>query len=152
MKINPQDWTLPAELRPAFELPQQFRQSLPSEVQEWLASVEKRIDAMTLDRIEKEAIRLYDADGPDVTEDGLDDDDLYRLGRRIFYTRCQQIVDIMFPGQGIEFGVDLLWGQAYNMLPGAAVSDAVADGEALNTECLANLKEAGFVVLRPWEY
>jgi hypothetical protein len=136
---NPKDWTLPAELPPAFELPTQFRQSLPAEVQEWLNSVEKRIDGMTLDRIEEEADKLAGEDSPEAGK-------LYRLGRRLFYTRSQQLVDIMFPGQGIEFGVDLLWGQTDNVLPGFAVTDAVIDGNNVNQDCLRQLKQAGFDV------
>jgi hypothetical protein len=49
--------TIP-ELPPAFALPQEYRQSLPAEVQEWIASVERRIDGLTLRRIEKEAEEL----------------------------------------------------------------------------------------------
>jgi len=139
MKTNPEDWTLPAELPPAFELPQPFRQSLPAEVQEWLNSVEKRIEGMTLDRIEEEADELAGEDSPE-------SDKLYRLGRRIFYTRMQQIVDIMFPGQGVEVGVDLLWVQVTNEVPRAAVSDALMDGENINRNCLIDLKEAGVAV------
>src|ERR1700731_3354272 len=119
---NPEGWMLPAELPPAFELPQQFRQSLPAEVQEWLASVEKRIDGLTLECIEDEADKLAGEDSPEAER-------VYRLGRRLFYTRMQEITDIMFPGQGVEIGVDLLWGQTENALPGGAVTDAVIDGE-----------------------
>jgi hypothetical protein len=136
---NPPTWTLPAEIPPAFTLPQEFRQSLPAEVQEWLASVEKRIDGMTLGRIEREADELAGDDSPETGR-------LYRLGRRLFYTRMQQIVDIMFPSQGVEVGVDLLWGHVTNELPGGAVSDALMDGENINRNCLINLKEAGFAV------
>lgn len=109
---NPKGWTLPAEIPPAFALPQEFRQSLPPEVQQWLASVEKRIDGLTLKRIEEEAYKLYDEEGPDITEDSLDNDDLYRLGRRIFYARIQQIIDIIFPDRRIELGIDVLAGHA----------------------------------------
>lgn len=70
---------------------------------------------------------------------------LYRLGRRIFYVRMQQIVDIMFPARGVEVGVDLLWAQT-NTLPGGAVSDALMDGENINRNCLSELKAAGFAV------
>jgi hypothetical protein len=150
MENNPENWTIPAELPAAFELPQPFRQSLPNEVQEWLDSVEKRIDGLTLQRIEEEANRLYDAVGPNVTEGGLDDDDLYRFGRRLFYVRMQQIVELMFPGQGVEVGVDLLWSQTTNDLPGSAVTTAVVNGEDLNTGCLKQLKAAGFSVGGSW--
>jgi hypothetical protein len=145
---NPQGWPLPAELPPAFELSQQFRESLPDEVQQWLASVEKRIDGMTLERIDNEAEELV--------EEELDQKDtclhfaLYQLGRRLFYTRCQQIVELMFPQEGIEFGVDLLWPQDKETLPGGAVSDAVMNGEGINTRCLKYLKEVGFAVQRSW--
>jgi hypothetical protein len=139
MKTNPKGWTLPAELPPAFALPKEFRESLPDEVQQWLASVEKRIDGMTLDRIEEEADKLAGEDSPEA-------DKLYRVGRRLFYTRMQQIVDIMFPGQGVEIGVDLLWGQTDNVLPGFAVTDAVIDGNNNNQDCLRQLKAAGFAV------
>jgi hypothetical protein len=132
-KTNPDGWTIPAELPPAFELPQHFRQSLPTEVQEWLDSVEKRIDGLTLKRIQKEAFKLYDEKGPNITEGSLDDDDLYRFGRRLFYVRMQQILNIMFPGQGVEVGVDLLWMQDKNTVPGGAVSEAVIDGENINS-------------------
>jgi len=134
---NPKAWTLPSELPPAFALPQEFRQSLPDEVQEWLASVEKRIDGMTLRRLEEEADRLAGPDSPEAEK-------LYRLGRRLFYARMQQIADIMFPGQGVEVGVDLLWPQTTNTLPGGAVSDAVYDGENINGCCLSQLEKAGF--------
>lgn len=43
-KSNSEGWTLPAELPCAFELPEQFRQTLPPQVQEWLNSVQKRIE------------------------------------------------------------------------------------------------------------
>lgn len=141
MKTNPEGWTLPVELPPAFALPQEFRQSLPPQVQEWLNSVEKRIDGMTLEYIKNEADELCE-EGEYLGGSFM----LYRLGRRLFYTRCQQLIDIMFPQEVIEFGVDLLWGQADNMLPGAAISDAVADGEGLNTNCLSYLKDVGFAV------
>jgi hypothetical protein len=136
---NPQGWTLPAELPNAFALPVEFRQTLPAEVQEWLDSVEKRIDGMTVARIEAEADKLAGEDNPEAER-------LYRLGRRLFYTRCQQIVDIMFPGQGVEFGVDLLWMQVTNELPGGAVSDALMDSENINGNCLIELKRAGVAV------
>jgi hypothetical protein len=146
MKNNPQnsqDWTLPTEIPPAFALPEQFRESLPHEVQQWLASVEKRIDGMTLERLEEEADRIASEDGPEAER-------LYRLGCRIFYVRMQQIVEIMFPGMGVEVGVDLLWPQTTNELPGAAVSWAVINGEGLNTGCLRLLKDAGFAVGGSW--
>jgi hypothetical protein len=134
---------------PAFKLPPQFQQSLPSEVQEWLASVEKRIDGMTLDRIEEEANRLDDtldeAPGVDADPEPISGE-LYRLGRRLFYTRMQQIVDIMFPDEGVEIGVDLLWEQTTNELPGAAVTNAVINGNGYNTDCLKQLKHVGFTL------
>jgi len=136
---SPVAWTLPADIPPAFALPQEFRQSLPAEVQAWLASVEKRIDGMTFSRIEEEADKLAGEDSPEAGK-------LFWLGRRLFYTRMQQIVDIMFPGQGVEVGVNLLWPQTWNELPGGAVSNAVCDGENINGCCLSNLKEAGFAV------
>jgi hypothetical protein len=145
MKTNPenfQDWTLPVEIPSAFALPEQFRQSLPAEVQEWLASVEKRIDGMTLGRIEDEAEDLVEKDCRGLV--------LYQLGRRLFYTRMQQIVDIMFPEEGVEIGADLLWTQNKDTLPGGAVSDAVVNGDGINTGCLKELKEAGFSVQRSW--
>jgi len=132
MNTNPVGWTIPAELPPAFALPKEFRKSLPNEIQQWLNSVEKRIDGLTLRRIEEEATELYDAHGTDIVETSTGEDDLYRLGRRLFYTRMQEIVDIMFPGRGIEVGVDLLWMQGMDEVPGGAVSDAVADGENIN--------------------
>ena len=143
MKTNPEKpdgWTLPAELPPAFAIPEQFRQSLPAEVQEWLDSVERRIDGLTLGRIEREADELAGEDNPEAEK-------LYRLGRRLFYARMQRIVDIMFPGQGVEVGVDLLWVQTVNPLPGGAVSDAVNDGENINGCCLSRLEKAGFTVV-----
>jgi hypothetical protein len=140
---NPKGWTLPAEIPPAFALPQEFRQSLPPEVQQWLASVEKRIDGLTLKRIEEEAYKLYDEEGPDITEDSLDNDDLYRLGRRIFYARIQQIIDIIFPDRRIELGIDVLWGQTTNVLPGWAVTDAVMDGDNVSRR---QQEEAGIAV------
>jgi hypothetical protein len=139
MKTNSEAWTLPAEFPPAFALPEQFRQSLPVEVQQWLDSVEKRIDGMTIGRIEREADELAGEDSPEAGR-------LYRLGRRLFYARAQQILNIMFPGQGVEIGVDLLWGQVTNELPGGAVSDALMDGENINGHCLTDLKAAGFAV------
>jgi len=132
MNTNPVGWTIPAELPPAFALPKEFRKSLPDEIQQWLNSVEKRIDGLTLRRIEEEATELYDAHGTDIVETSTGEDDLYRLGRRLFYTRMQEIVDIMFPGRGIEVGVDLLWMQDMDEVPGGAVSFAVADGENIN--------------------
>jgi hypothetical protein len=54
----------------------------------------------------------------------------------------QQIVDIMFPGQGVEVGIDLLWGEVENELPGGAVSDALIDGENINRNCLIDRTEA----------
>jgi hypothetical protein len=145
VKTNPEDiknWKLPVELPPAFALPKEFQESLPAEVQEWLASVEKRIDGLTLDRIQEEA------------EEYCEDDPfhafmLYRLGRRLFYTRMQQIVDIMFPQEVIEIGVDLLWTQTIGTLPGGAVTNAISDGENINGDCLRHLQEMGFSV-QPW--
>jgi hypothetical protein len=142
MKANPKNqnsWTIPAELPPAFALPQEFRNSLPDEVQQWLASVEKRIDGMTLSRIEREADELAGEDSPEAEK-------LYWLGRRIFYIRMQQIVDIVFPGQGVEVGVSLLWAQTVNELPGGAISNAMAceDADAFSSLSERQLKEAGF--------
>jgi hypothetical protein len=125
MKTNPEGWTIPAEFPPAFALPEQFRQPLPAEVQQWLDSVEKRIDGLTLDRIEQEAGQLAGDDNPAAEK-------FYRLGRRRLYTRMQQIVDIMFSGKGVEVGIDLLRVQVTNELPGGAVSDALMDGENIN--------------------
>jgi hypothetical protein len=151
MKTNPENfknWRLPVELPSAFALPKEFRESLPDEVQEWLASVEKRIDGMTLETIENEANELV--------EEELDQKDsvvafaLYQLGRRLFYARMQQIVEIMFPEEGIEIGIDLLWPQNRETLPGGAVSEAVMNGEGINTRCLKYLKEVGFAVQRSW--
>jgi hypothetical protein len=141
MKTNPKGWTLPAELPNAFALPKEFRESLPDEVQQWLERVEKRVDGLTLKRIEEEADELAGEDNPEAGK-------LYRLGRRIYYARMQHIVEIMFPGQGVDVGIDLLWEQVCNALPGGAVSDAVSNGDCLTTNesCLNELKEAGFVV------
>jgi hypothetical protein len=141
MKTNPENpvgWTLPAELPPAFALPQQFRESLPAKVQQWLASVEKRIDGLTLGRIEREADELAGEDSPEAER-------LYRLGRRLFYVRCQQITDLVFPGGNVEVGINLLWGQTVNTLPGGAVSNALneGDGDGFNTLSKQQLKEAG---------
>jgi hypothetical protein len=136
---NPKGWTLPAELPSAFALPKEFRESLPDEVQQWLNSVERRIDGLPLDRIEKEAEELAGEDSPEAER-------LYRLGRRLFYTRLQQICDLMFPGQGIEFGVDLLWEQTIRTLPGGAITNALCDGENINGCCLSRLEKAGFEV------
>jgi hypothetical protein len=123
---NLKGWTLPAELPNAFALPVEFRQSLPTLVQEWLDAVEKRIDG--------EADELYDTHGTDIAEtSNAGAYDLYRLGRRLFYTRCQQILDIMFPGRGVEVGVDLLWLRDKSTLPGGAVSEMVMDGENINS-------------------
>ncbi len=147
MKTNPENfknWRLPVALPSAFALPKEFRESLPDEVQEWLASVEKRIDGMTLERIENEAEELV--------EEVLDKKDgfvavmLYQLGRRLFYTRCQQIVELMFSEELVEFGVDLLWSQTTNDLPGSAVTTAVVNGEGINTECIRRLKSVGFAL------
>jgi hypothetical protein len=155
LRNNPSEQVQPPEsmnitlIPPAFKLPPQFQRSLPNEVQQWLASVEKRIDAMTLERIEEEANRLDDtlneARGPDADPEPISDK-LYRLGRRIFYTRMQQIVHIMFPDEGVEVGVDLLWAQTTNELPGAAVTNAVINGNGYNTDCLMTLKQAGFAL------
>jgi hypothetical protein len=57
---------------------------------------------VTFDRIEREADELAGEDSPEAER-------LYRLGRRLFYARMQEIVDIMFPGKGIEVGINLLW-------------------------------------------
>jgi hypothetical protein len=140
---NPEGWTLPAGLPTTFSIPQPFRESLAPKIQEWLNSVEKRIDGLTLKRIEEEAYKLYDEEGPDITEDSLDNDDLYRLGRRIFYARMQQIIDIIFPDRCIELGIDVLWGQTTNVLPGWAVTDALMDGEGINSVDLSGAVAAG---------
>jgi len=92
---------------------------------------------LSLQRIELEADKLAGPDSPEAEK-------LYRLGRRLFYVRMQQIVELMFPGQGVEVGVDLLWLQTVNTLPGGAVSDAVMDGEGINDCCLSQLAKAGF--------
>jgi hypothetical protein len=137
MKTNPERWTLPMDLPGAFTLPKEFRESLQAEAQEWLNGIEKRIDGLTLDRIQEEAEE--EAEGDSVARDTL-----YLLGRRLFYTRMQQIVELMFPDQDIEVGIDLLWTQTSNELPGAAVSGAVINGEGINTGCLKRLEHAGF--------
>jgi hypothetical protein len=125
------------DLPPAFALPQEFRQSLPAEVQEWLASVEKRIDGMTLDRIQEEAEDLIgQVDSPESQK-------LYQLGRRIFYTRMQQITELALPGQGTEIGVNLLWEQTINTLPGGAVTNALIDREEQETLHEMGLKKMG---------
>jgi hypothetical protein len=124
------------ELPPAFALPQEFRQSLPAEGQEWFASVEKRIDGMTLGRIEIEADELAGEDSPEA-------DKLYWLGRRLFYVRCQQITELMFPDQGVEFGVDLFWDPTENTLPGGAVTNALIDREEQETLHEMGLKKMG---------
>ncbi len=136
---NPKGWTLPAELPPAFALPTQYRQSLPAEVREWLNSVEKRIDGLTLKRIEREADELAGEDSPEAGK-------VYQLGRRLFYIRMQQIVDIMFPGQGLEVGIDLGYGQSTNVLPGWAVTDAVMDGDNISSISRRQQEEAGIAV------
>jgi hypothetical protein len=145
-KTNPENSgnfaPIPSELPPAFSLPQEFRQSLPAEVQEWLNSVEKRIDGLTLDRIQEEAEEFCEEDPHHAFM-------LYRLGRRLFYTRMQQIVDIMFPQEVVEIGVDLLWTQTIGTLPGGAVTNAISDGENINGDCLRQLQAAGFAV-HPW--
>lgn len=132
-----------------FEIPQEFRQTIPVNIQRWLADIERRIDGLTLDVIEKEAEQYVRSEFGD--EFGSEwAEPLYRLGRRAFYTRMQQIVDIMFPGQGIEVGIDLLWGQTTNDLPGSAVTTAVVNGEGLNTGCVRQLKKAGFKLQGSW--
>ena len=45
---NPERWTLPIDLPSAFALPQEFRQSLPDEAQEWLASAFDRVASRDL--------------------------------------------------------------------------------------------------------
>jgi hypothetical protein len=134
---NPPTWNLPAELPNAFALPAEFRQSLPAEIKEWLDSVEKRIDGMTLDRIEGEAGQLAGEDNPEGER-------LYRLGRRIFYARLQQIADIIFPGQGVEVGIDMICRETLNEFPGGTVSDAINSGEGLEGYSESELKTVGF--------
>jgi len=133
---NPKGWTLPAELPDAFALPVEFRQSLPDEVKQWLASVQKRIDGMTLRRIKREAAELAGEDSPEAAK-------LYRLGRRLFYVRMQQIVELAFPGQGVEVGIDLVCGPAINVLPGFAVTNAIMDDEDLGSISRRQQEEAG---------
>jgi hypothetical protein len=94
---------------------------------------------MTLARIEHEANKLAGEDSPESAK-------LFRLGRRIFNVRMQEIVELMFPGQGIEVGMDLLWGQCTNVLPGFAVTDAVMDGEGRNPVDLSKLEDEEFAI------
>jgi hypothetical protein len=121
---------------PAFALPQEYRQSLPSEVQQWLKSVEKRIDGLTLRRIEEEAEELG---GDGSAEEGT----LYRLGRRLFYTRMQQIFDLMMPGQHDEIGIDITWEESLEALPGWAVTDAVHKGYVFSDADLRQEERVG---------
>jgi hypothetical protein len=127
------------ELPPAFAIPQEYRQSLPAEVQEWLASVEMRIDGLTLRRIEKEAEELAGDGSP---EEGT----LYRLGRRLFYNRMQQIFDLMLPGQHDEIGIDITWEETMDALPGWAVTDAVTKGYVFSDADLSQEERAGVEV------
>ena len=47
---------------------------------------------------------------------------------RLFYTRMQQIFDLMLPGQHDEIGIDTTWEITMEALPGWAVTDAVTKG------------------------
>ena len=66
---------------------------------------------------------------------------LFLLGRRIFYNRCQQILEIMYPGREIEIGIDLIWQYNTSDIPGAVVSEALNDGDNINRHCMNLLME-----------
>jgi hypothetical protein len=65
------------------------------------------------------------------------DGNLFRLGRRLFYHRAQQILDIMHPGREIQAGFNLICLYCESEIPGAAVSNALCDGENINGHCLS---------------
>ena len=95
------------------------------------------------DRIEEESKEgLEKPDGPlDELEKLWPEDELdgnlFGLGRRLFYDRGQQILDIMHPGREFWVGFDLNWQYCESDIPGAAVSNALFDGENINGHCLS---------------
>jgi hypothetical protein len=62
--------------------------SLPADVQTWLSSVEARIDGLHLEDIEEEAEQIAGGDPGRAKT-------LFRIARRMFYRRVEQIIAIM---------------------------------------------------------
>jgi len=96
-----------------------------------------------IDRIEEQSKELLEK--PNGPLDELEklwpedevDGNLFRLGRRLFYHRAQQILDIMHPGREAGVSIDLIWQYCESEIPGAVVSNALCDGENINGHCLS---------------
>jgi hypothetical protein len=107
-----------AELPSIFAIPQSFRASLPYNAQIWLGTIEARIDGMHLDVIYEEAEEIAGETG--------DHEKLYRIARRLFFRRVEQIMRIMDPNIDLELGMDLPIGLIGGETPGGA-ADRILD-------------------------
>jgi hypothetical protein len=61
---------------------------------------------------------------------------VYRLGRRLFYARIQEIFDIMYPDSGLEVGIDLLCNPCDCDIPGAVIDQILHNEEPDNSDVL----------------
>jgi hypothetical protein len=50
---------------------------------------------------------------------------------------ARQILDIMHPGREVGAGIDLIWQYCESDIPGAAVSNALCNGENIYGPCLS---------------
>jgi hypothetical protein len=53
---------------------------------------------------------------------------------------CHRLLDIMHPGREVEVGIDLIWQYCESDIPGAAVCNALCDGENINGHCLSVMR------------
>jgi hypothetical protein len=113
--------TTGAELPSLFAIPQEFRNSLPAQVQVWLGSVEGRIDGLHLEDIEEEAEQIAGDTGSARR--------LFQIARRLFFRRVQEIIRIMDPSFDLEVGVDLPLeqDQSYGGTPGAEADRLISE-------------------------
>jgi hypothetical protein len=76
-------------------------------------------------------------------EAGLANYEVYRIGRRVFFQRMPEIVDLMHPGSNLEVSIDLLWEQTLDQIPGDAVGWMLkADEPRCNKEVITEVGKA----------
>jgi hypothetical protein len=109
------------ELPSLFAIPQEFRNSLPTQVQIWLGSAEGRIDGLHLEDIEEEAQQIASETG--------NAGKLFRIARRLFFRRVEQIIRIMDPDTELELAIDLPFGEVYGETPGHAADRILGEYE-----------------------
>jgi len=123
------------EIPSIFELPSDFLAKLPENIVRWLGALRQDIDGYDLERLKKQAEEIAGPTG--------DAEKIYRIGRRAFYRRMQEIVDLMYSGSGLEVGIDLIWEQTSDQIPGDAVGWMLkGDKPRSNKEVLAEFSKA----------